>query len=255
VVKRNVAVSNGGGVFRGVLVNCTVVSNTSTLGGGAQGGSFTNCIVYYNTGSGSPNAQDSILSYSDTTPAAAGLGNITNAPAFVDLANGDFHLSSSSPCINAGNNAAVTVSTDLDGNPRISGGTVDLGAYEFQNPASIISYAWLLQYGLPTDGSADFLDSDGDGMSNYAEWHTGTNPNDSTSLLRMASAAPNGVSGVTVTWQSVSGVIYFIQRGTDLGAQPVFTTLQTGIVGQPGTTSYTDPTASGNSSFYRVGVQ
>jgi hypothetical protein len=53
----------------------------------------------------------------------------------------------------------------------------------------------------------------------------------------------------------VSGVIYFIQRGTDLGASPVFTTLQTVIVGQPGTTSYTDTTASGNACFYRVGVQ
>jgi hypothetical protein len=246
----------GGGAYNSALINCTVVSNVSPSGIAVLNGAATNCIIYYNFASKLTNFAGTICSHCCTIPLPAGPGNFTNEPAFVDLVNGDFHLQSSSPCINAGDNAAVAGSTDFDGNPRISGGTVDVGAYEFQNPASVISYAWLLQYGLPTDGSADFLDSDGDGMSNYAEWRTGTNPNDPTSLLRMTAAVPDGVSGVTVTWQSVSGVIYFIQRGTDLGAQPVFTTLQTGIVGQPGTTSYTDPTANnGNACFYRVGVQ
>ena len=43
------------------------------------------------------------------------------------------------PCINAGNNAAVFGSTDLDGNPRISGGIADIGAYEFQWPELTIA--------------------------------------------------------------------------------------------------------------------
>ena len=93
--------------------------------------------------------------YCCTTPLPAGSGNITNEPAFLDLANGDFHLQSNSPCINSGNNKYVTSATDLDGNPRIVGGTVDIGAYEYQTPVSKISYAWLQQYALPINTNID----------------------------------------------------------------------------------------------------
>jgi hypothetical protein len=78
---------------------------------------------------------------------------------FAGLSNGSFRLQTNSSCINAGNNASVILTNDLDGNPRIVGGTMDIGAYEYQTPTSIISYAWRQQYGLPTDGSADSLAS------------------------------------------------------------------------------------------------
>ncbi len=42
-------------------------------------------------------------------------------------------LMESSPCINTGyNDAKGMARTDLDGNPRIVDGVVDMGAYELQ---------------------------------------------------------------------------------------------------------------------------
>jgi hypothetical protein len=118
-----------------------------------------------------------------------------------------------------------------------------------------ISYAWLQGYGLATDGTADYAESDGDGLNTWQEWRAGTDPTNALSVLKMLSPS-NAVSGLTVTWQSVSGITYFLERSLDFAAQPPFQILKTNIAGQPGTTSYTDTNAVGSGPFlYRVGVQ
>jgi hypothetical protein len=191
------------------------------------------------------------LNYCCTTPLPTnGVGNITNTPFFVDSVNGDFRLQSNSPCINA----YAPGPTDLDGNPRIASGKVDIGAYEFQGPGSVISYAWLQQFGLPTDGSADFADPDRDGHTTWQEWRCQTDPTNALSVLRLLSASRAGTN-VTVTWQSVAGVSYFLERSTNLSATPPFTLLAPNLPGQPGTTSFTDTNAAGLAAlFYRAGV-
>jgi hypothetical protein len=254
----------GGGAFDCTLNNCTLSGNVAIAGyfggGGAVRCTLNNCILYYNSlrngqGSEEDNYRGGVLSYSCTTPLPSGIGNLTNAPLFLNQVGGNLRLQYNSPCINAGSNASAPASPDLDYNPRIAGGTVDIGAYEFQAPQSLISYAWLQQYGLPIDGSADVTDADGDGLNNWQEWRTGTNPTNALSVLRMFNPAP-GAPGVIVSWQSASGLNYFLERGTGLGAQSPFLPLATGIVGQPGTTTFTDTNAVGAGPFfYRVGVQ
>jgi hypothetical protein len=261
VLKNNLANSGGGGTYYCILLNSTVVSNTAgQWGGGVYGnGALTNCIVYHNSAPKTPdypNDTSCSLSYCDAMPLATnGVGNITNEPIFVDLAGGDLHLQSNSPCINAGNNSFVSGATDLDGNPRIIGGTVDLGAYECTAPALLDYFTWLQGYGLPTDASAIYADTDGDGMNNWQEWVAGTNPIDASSLLKMLAPTVT-VSGVTVQWQSVSGKTYWLERSGDLSVPSSFSTLQSNIPGQAGATTYNDATATGPGPFfYRVGVQ
>ena len=250
----NNASGTGGGSYSGILNNCTVTGNNAATGGGTYSTTLNNCIVYFNNAPQYPNYyRTNLVTYSCTTPYAAGIGNFTNDPAFVDFIGGNFRLQSNSPCINSGVGSSGTT-TDLDGNPRIVGGAIDLGAYEFQTPGFTLPYLWAQQYGLSTDG---LIDSDGDGMNNWQEWIAGTNPTNAASLLKILSVS-NSVSGTTVTWQSVSGKTYFLQRSTNLLAQPAFSTISGSIYvfGQTGVTSYKDIGAVGfGPFFYRVGVQ
>jgi len=65
------------------------------------------------------------------------LGNISADPQFLNPAAGDYRIGSSSPLVDAGNNAAPFLpATDLAGNPRIASASgspdrIDIGAYEF----------------------------------------------------------------------------------------------------------------------------
>ena len=132
-----VLASNAGpGADGCTLSNCTVAGNT---GGGTSGCTNYNSIVYFNSAQGwgeGGNVSGCTMNWCCTPYVAPtnGVGNITNAPLFVDYAGRNLRLQPNSPCINAGNNAYVSGTTDLAGNPRIVEGTVDIGAYEFQGP-------------------------------------------------------------------------------------------------------------------------
>ena len=126
----------GGGSYGGNLTNCTIAGNLATLrGGGLAGAGAVNCIVYLNTtASGNyPNHYNGVFSSSCTLPLPPPYRspNIDADPQFVNAGSDDYHLQAASPCLDIGDNAAVATVLDLDGNPRLSSGTVDLGAYEF----------------------------------------------------------------------------------------------------------------------------
>ena len=278
----NWAEYGGGGAYGGTLNNCTLTGNLMIMGFGGSGaaawdcylynctvtgnrggpGAYAvddcrlwNCIVYYNSLNYNPGY--SALTSCCTMPGRISSLNdtiITNAPLFVDLGSGNLRLQSNSPCINIGENNYVVGSTDLDGRPRLVGGTVDIGAYEFQPGVSGQFLGWLQRYKLPTSGSADFTDPDGDAMNNWQEWRCATDPTNVHSALRLLPPIATSTN-VTVSWQSVSNVNYFLERSVSLATPPAFTLLATNIPGQPATTIYTDTNGiETGPCFYRVGV-
>ncbi len=106
---------------------------------------FRNCILWANTGESSQLVPDcyggSYNCIQGWTGALEGVGNINENPRFVrpgfweteDLwIDGDYHLLSNSSCIDTGDPDHVTgpEETDLDGNPRVMGGRIDMGAFE-----------------------------------------------------------------------------------------------------------------------------
>jgi len=259
VIIGNSAGTLGGGADECALDHCTITGNLASNGGGSAEGKLRNCIVWDNTAPLNANSVEDYLDYCCTTPMpTGGVGNITNAPLFVDYAGGNLRLQSNSPCINAGNNAYAASPTDLDGNPRIVSGTVDLGAYEYQGPGSLISYAWLQQFGLPTDGSLDFVDSDNDRLNNWQEWIADTDPTNVQSLFRIEAIAPG--PPVTVQFLSSSDRLYTLHYSPDLAGTNATGATWASIAGQtdrPGTGgafSLTDTNVTAP-RFYRVEVR
>jgi hypothetical protein len=172
----------------------------------------------------------------------------------VNLATGNLHLQSNSPCIGAGFNVANLPSVDADGRPRVVDTTVDVGAYEYQGAAMEGYISWLASAGLPTHVTSDTADLDQDGASSWEEWRADTVPTNGASVLRMA-APTAGPVGLDITWQSVATRNYWLERAEYLEGAPAFQTIATNLHGVAGTVSYSDTQATnGWPYFYRVGV-
>lgn len=133
-----------GNLISGVSIfNNTIAYNQpnfTAIGGGfgvagntVAGVSVTNTIFWHNTnGDIGGLISPGNVSHCITSDAGfAGVnGNINADPDFVNPNNGDFHLASGSPAIDAGTTVGAPT-IDLEGNPR--NGDCDIGAYEF-NP-------------------------------------------------------------------------------------------------------------------------
>ena len=140
LVHNNYSDHKGGGTYLSYLYNCTVTRNSAFYYGGVSASFGYNSIVQYNDAYINENYDElSIFTNSCTYPVPTNGGNVVGFPSFADILDSDFHLTADSPCINAGNNIFAPTNItpcDLDGNPRIRGAVVDLGAYEYPSPTT-----------------------------------------------------------------------------------------------------------------------
>lgn len=156
----NHAASAGGGLVESgnsTYANITAYGNTSHLGGafyvfGSGSPSIVNAI-FWNDSATSKGAElygqasgNVTISYTIVQGGVAGGGVLSDGtgsfldgshnfdldPLFTDSSSHNFTLTASSPAIDSGKNNGVTAASDLAGNSRISDGTVDIGAYEYQ---------------------------------------------------------------------------------------------------------------------------
>lgn len=152
------------------MVNCTVADNNPEGQSGilVQGSgtlAVSNSILWNNSlnlqveGECAECVQ---VSYSDLGGGWPGDGNIDGDPAFADPGNGDYRLTRTSPCIDAGTDAGAP-DHDLDGRHRPLDGNddgtavTDMGAYEFPQ----VCASW---HGVDDmRGRWEFLASLGDG--------------------------------------------------------------------------------------------
>lgn len=153
----NTAAEYGGGIYSyrssARIINNTMIANNAGIGGGALstnslvtiigniaafgssglhagiggGGTIRNNCVYGNAA----------YNYSGISP---GPGDISQDPMLVNRGGGDYRLSATSPCINAGwNDVQGLPEKDRYGNSRIWLEVVDIGAAEFWPPPVSLS--------------------------------------------------------------------------------------------------------------------
>ena len=139
--------------------------------------------------------------------------NLTGNPQFVSPSTGDYHLKSTSPGIDTGQNSVLqtflamtgrNLTADFDGNPRVqnatgSGCTIDMGAFESPGTISTCGTTETLQsslnpstYGLTVTFTAQ--------LSSSAGAPTGTVQfNDGTTALSVQPISSSGASSYTTS--------------------------------------------------------
>jgi predicted outer membrane repeat protein len=186
------------------IILCTIVNNSSDNQGGGilqwyeheNGSTVSNCILWGNTaGSGQQILLRSEMSVGYCDIEGIGISTLSGAklhlgkgifdeyPSFIDPVNDNYHLLPDSPCVNAGdpNYVPEPNETDLDGMPRVNGGRIDMGAYEFNyQPVAIAgpnqtAYAFINGLAdVNLNGSGSY-DDDGDVLDYYWSWTIDSN--------------------------------------------------------------------------------
>jgi rhamnogalacturonyl hydrolase YesR len=223
------------------LTNCTFTGNSANRGGAIDDVdsvlTVTNCILWANTaatGSQIYNLNASAaVTYSDVQGGWMGTGNIDSDPFF----DYDYHLYPWSPCVNSGDNNSVPADItdidgdgniaeptpfDLEGNPRMVGDAIDMGAWEWQDANVYGAFRDLPAYPV-----------------NWPRWMVRVlvNPGSSVSVYAVEDTPPDGWTVDTNSisesgsWDQASGKVKW---GTFPDSNPRVLTYEVNVAGATG---------------------
>jgi hypothetical protein len=150
VITGNTASSSGGGIYcagPGLIANNTIAGNISFADGGgiycnSCSPTIVNTIIAFNSSGicnsgGSPSVRygcvygNSLYNYSGLADPTGTNGNISGDPKLACPPYANVHIQTDSPCVDTGDDSAVGAGwTDMDGQSRIAGPHVDMGADE-----------------------------------------------------------------------------------------------------------------------------
>lgn len=166
------------------------------------------------------------------------------------------------PTIVTYTDAGLNTSTSYDYRVQCTGNGGTSSAYSYITvaiPAGVgdgIPGWWRFQYfgnGLTVTGSsAPAADPDGDGMSNVKEYLAGTNPTDGNNVFSITAITKSG-NDVVLSFSTVSGKNYKIEKTATLGTGVSWTTALDNVAGTGNVVSVTDfGAASQPQCFYRA---
>lgn len=197
----------------GHAINCTIVDNK--LSGANNNGrtlyayavtssstssTLENCIVCNNKNSRASSQtqanveRDANLQDSQILTSYVGDSN----PGFTSMQNNDYTLLASSSCVNSGNNNSNKEPFDLVGLSRISGSSIDMGAYEYQECAIVTaSKSTELIYGEKVVLEADNINPSFSNIAISYQWQSSKDGRDWSNIGRDANSSRYVIESVS----------------------------------------------------------
>ena len=225
---KNTADLYGGGVYCDAssvnIHGCTLLANSAlSVGGGVflddfSTASISNSIFWANLSPlaaqlGGDGSETYDLTHSCLPGAWTGAGNVTIDP----LLNPNGRLTSSSPIRELGDpNGDFAGQTDIDGDPRVVNGRIDLGADEWlDSDGDQLPNWWEQEYFGDPNVADPNGNPDGDADDNLAEYERGTDPNLPAAAYYVDPNGDDAWDGVAPQWDGQSGPKATIQAALD----------------------------------------
>lgn len=221
---------------------------------------IANNLTYTPTGKG----YGSTVQYWTLTVSAGANGTVTPMTAQVASGNGTNFMIAPAQYYAVGsilkNGQSVSPTTNFVWNDVMANGTLTVSFAEATATTYDTPHWWLAENKL-TNGTTSFdqaetTDTDGDGVSAWAEYIAGTQPTNAGSVLAVTGAQGAVASHYKLAWPSVAGRLYSVSFSTNLGATFQTAPAMQNLSPTPPLNVFTDTLHGANTKiYYRIGVQ